>query len=494
MKKLDSITVVGGGTAGFVSALILKTRFPYMKIQVIRSTKIGIIGVGEGSTEHWSEFMKYIGVNFKEVIAECDATFKAGIMFSGWASEDFLHSTSSDFDRLNGQSPFIYSHIISNQRPKNEMNPGRVWKGVIPSHHAQEENNDSPYNQFHFNTHKLNEFLTKKALDKDIKVIDDEIIDVTLNELGEIDTLKGNKAQYTSDFFVDSTGFKRLLIGKLGAKWESHSQYLKMKSAIVFPTEDTNSYPLWTLAKTMDYGWRFRIPTQGRYGNGYIFDSDYISADQAKEEIDKEFGYDVQIGKQINFDPGALDKAWIKNCVAVGLSGNFIEPLEATSIGTSIQQMFLLMHRLPNYTEKTIERYNVDLKGIMNNIRDFIVLHYMTKKNNSQFWIDLQSQKIPDSLAEKLERFKHNIPIEEDFRDTSKYSLFGSNHYIHILYGLDLFDINSIKNEYNMYHHILKEYSVDTVQSVRTYDQETAMMSHKSFLQLVKSQFVRKTA
>jgi tryptophan halogenase len=487
MRKLDSVTIVGGGTAGFVSALILKTRFPYLKVEVIRSTKIGIIGVGEGSTEHWSEFMTYIGVNFKEVIAKCDATFKGGIMFSGWGPEDFLHSTSHDFDKLNGQSHFVYSHLISNQRPKREMNPQRTWREHIPARFAQIENNSAPYNQFHFNTHKLNEFLTNKSIDKGIIVTDDEILDVLLNEQGEVSSLQGNNGQYTADFFIDCTGFKRLLIGKLGAKWESHSKYLKMKSAIVFPTEETNNYPLWTLAKTMDYGWRFRIPTQGRYGNGYIFDSDYINADQAKEEIDKEFGYDVEIGKQINFDPGALDLAWIKNCVAVGLSGNFIEPLEATSIGTSIQQMFLLMHRLPNYTEKTIEKYNADLKGIMNNIRDFIVLHYITKKDNSQFWIDLQSQKIPDSLAEKLERFKHNLPIEEDFRDTSKYSLFGANHYIHILYGLDLFNINSIKNEYNMFHPYIKELAVEILESSRTYDEETAMMTHKRILQVIRS-------
>lgn len=494
MKKLDSATVVGGGTAGFVAALILKTRFPHMKVEVIRSTKIGIIGVGEGSTEHWSEFMKYIGVNFREVIAECDATFKAGIMFSNWGKEDFLHSTSADFDRLNGQSYFIYSHIISNQRPKHEMNPHRVWKDVVPSRFADEENDHSPYNQFHFNTNKLNEFLTKTAIEKDIKVVDDEILDVILNEDGEISLLKGNKKDYTADFFIDSTGFKRVLIGKLGAKWESHSKYLKMKSAIVFPTGATSNYPLWTLAKAMDYGWRFRIPTQGRYGNGYIFDSDYISADQAKEEIDKEFGYDVEIGKQINFDPGALDLAWIKNCVAVGLSGNFIEPLEATSIGTSIQQMFLLMHRLPNYNEKTIERYNKDLKGIMNNIRDFIVLHYITKKDNTQFWVDLKTQVIPDSLAEKLERFRHNLPIEEDFRDSSKYSLFGANHYIHLLYGLDLFDIESIKREHNMFHHYIKEHAIEVLDNVRTYDAETAMMPHKRFIDLILSQPIRKIA
>ena len=494
MRRLESVKVVGGGTAGFVSALILKTRYPHLDIEVIRSTKIGIIGVGEGSTEHWSEFMKYIGVSFKEVIQECDATFKAGIMFQNWGKEDYLHNTSADLDRLNGQSFFIYSHLIANQRPKYEMNPLRSWRNILPSGFADEENDDSPFNQFHFNTHKLNEFLTKVAIEKEIKITDDEIIDVTLNDLGEIDTIKGNKDTYKAEFYIDCTGFKRVLIGKLGAKWESYSKYLKMKSAIVFPTEGTDEIPMWTTAKAMDYGWRFRIPVQGRYGNGYIFDSDYITADQAKDELDKEFSQDIEIKKQINFDPGALDNAWIKNCVAVGLAGNFVEPLEATSIGTSIQQMFLLMHRLPNYTQKTIDLYNKDLKGLMENIRDFIILHYVTKKDNSQFWLDLQNQELPETLQDKLERFKYNLPIEDDFRNVTKYALFGASNWIHVLYGLDLFDIPSIQLEHSMYHPYIRDHALEVLERVRTFEVETPMMSHRMFLEVIKSQAIRKTA
>jgi len=490
MRKLDSVTVVGGGTAGFVAALILITRFPHLDITVVKSDKIGIVGVGEGSTEHWSEFMKYIGSDFREILQECDATFKSGIMFEGWGKEPFLHSTSADYDRLNGQSYFMYSHFISQGAPKNKMNPSRVWRSVVPSYFVDEENRETPYNQFHFNTYKLNDFLYRKSISKGIKVVDDEILDVELNEFGEISNLKGVKSNYTSDFFIDCTGFKRVLIGKLGAKWESHSKYLKMKSALVFPTESNEgpNIPMWTLAKTMDYGWRFMIPTQERNGNGYIFDSDYISADQAKEEIDKEFGRDIEIGKQINFDPGALDKVWIKNCCAAGLSGNFIEPLEATSIGTTIQQIFLLMHRLPNYTQKTIDYYNKDIKDMMNNIRDFIVLHYMTKKDNSQFWLDLHDQEIPDSLADRLERFKYNLPIDDDFRGITKYALFGANHYIHIMYGLDLFDVEAIRNEHNMYHPYIKDHALEVIDTVQEFDMSTTMISHKSFINIIMSQ------
>jgi tryptophan halogenase len=485
MNKLEKISVVGGGTAGFVSALILKSRFPNLDIEVVRSKKIGIIGVGEGSTEHWDEFMKYIGVSFKTVLKHCDATFKSGIMFKGWAPDDFLHSTTADFEAKNGQYLYMYGRQIANGMPKRAMQPNRIWENKIFSDYL--EGKDGPFNQYHFNTNKLNEFLTKVATLKGIKVIDDEILDVVLNERGEIDHLVGEAGSYKSDFYIDCTGFKKILISKLGAKWQSYGEYLKMKSALVFPTGDTEEYNMWTIAQTMDYGWMFRIPTWGRHGNGYIFDSDYITADKAKEEIDKWFGRDVDIGKQINFDPGALDRVWIKNCCAVGLSANFVEPLEATSIGTSIQQMFLLMHRIVNYDEKTIEKYNKDVGDILTNIRDFIILHYQTKKTNTDFWKDVSVAKIPDSLAENLEKWRKNLPIEEDFAGVTKYTLFKEGHHTHILNGLNLLDVEKISQEYFMMHPTLREVAEDAFREMATLEKMTPMVGHKEFIHRIRS-------
>ena len=297
-----SIGVIGGGTAGFVTALILKSRFPHLKIDVICSSKIGIVGVGEGSTEHWNEFLKYIGVSWKSVINRCDATFKAGIMFKGWAEEDYLHSTNPDFEDKTGQYMYVYGNRISKGYPEKSVTPNLVWKGLIDNRYFEDK--DPPFNQFHFNTHKLNSFLHEVAALKGVPVIDDEITDVMLNESGEISSVQGNLKEYKYDFYIDSTGFKRLLISKLGGKWVSHSKYLKMKSAIVFPTEEKSEYNIYTTAQAMDYGWMFTIPVWGRNGNGYIFDSDYITADQAKEEVEKFLGHSITVGKHLTFDPG----------------------------------------------------------------------------------------------------------------------------------------------------------------------------------------------
>ena len=486
MNKIDTISVVGGGTAGFVAALVLKMRFPASKVNVIRSTKIGIIGVGEGSTEHWHEFMQYIGVPFETVIKECDATFKCGIMFKGWTNEDYMHSIGPEKDVKNGQYHSVYGKLIGDRAPKHTLNIPGAWNNRIIASRLENISSGPPWNQYHFNTQKLNDFLTKVAIDRQIDVIDDEILDIVLDNNGKINHLIGEADKYHADFYIDSTGFKKILMTKLGAKWQSHSKYLKMNTAIVFPMEDTEEYNMWTLAQAMDYGWMFKIPVWGRSGNGYIFDSNYITPEQAKLEVEKMLGQEITIGKTLTFDPGALDRVWIKNCCAIGLSASFVEPLEATSIGTSIQQAFLLMHRLPNYDEDNIEKYNKDISDILTNIRDFVILHYITKKDNTQFWKDVQNMPIPESLAKNLKMWKKNLPVADDFRGSTDYKLFSEAHYTHILYGLNLFDTTAIKQEYEMMHPKIKELAEDHIREIRTIAKMEPTVGHKQYIDHVR--------
>lgn len=485
--NIKSIGVIGGGTAGFISALILKSRFPDLHIDVIRSTKIGTIGVGEGSTEHWNEFLKYVGISWKTIIQQCDATFKAGIMFKGWSEKDYLHSTNADFESKTGQYLYCYARQIANGLPQRTMTPQLVWSNLLDNRFVEDK--DPPFNQFHFNTHKLNDFLQETCHAKKINVIDDQVVDVVLNESGAIQKVVGEAKTYTYDFYIDCTGFAKLLIGKLGGKWQSYSKYLKMKSAIVFPTAAQSEYNTWTTARAMDYGWMFNIPVWERSGNGYIFDKDYITAEQAKQEVEQVLGHEIDVKKQIDFDPGALEKVWLKNCCAVGLCANFIEPLEATSIGTSIQQIFLLMHRLPNYTENTVAQYNNDVSNIMENIRDFVILHYQTEKNNTVFWKDLKTTALPDTLANNLERWKNNLPIEEDFNQSSKYVLFKEANFIHIMHGLNLFDRKKIAAEYEMQRKEIKDLAEQKILEIDLYEKSIKSIGHKRFLELIRENY-----
>lgn len=484
-KEIKKIAIVGSGTAGIATALILKTKFEDCQIDVIHSSNIGIIGVGEGSTEHWKEFMQFVGIDQYDLIRKCDATYKMGIMFDNWTEQPYFHSVQHPFTKKHAQYSYIYAKQIAENKLSNELSSKIYWENKVNQWWVNRPE-EFLANQFHFNTYKLNEFLTEFAKNLGIGFIDDEILDVNLDEVGYVESLTGKANSYSYDFYIDSTGFRRILMNKLGAKWVSYKKYLRMKSAVVFQTEDTENYNIWTLARAMDYGWLFRIPVYGRHGNGYIYDGDLIDSNYAEQEIEKLYGRKVQIGKQFNFDPGALDRVWIKNCCAVGLSGSFFEPLEATSIGTSIQQAFLLMHRLKNYDDKIINDYNKSFLDIVENIRDFIALHYMTKKSNTEFWRSFSKENVPDSLLEKLDIWKHKLPIHEDFKNLSDYILFREDNFTLVLHGLGLFDIESIKKEYLSLNQKFKTDAELTLAKEEEFVNSIKKITHKEYIEMIR--------
>ena len=483
MKQVKSLTVVGGGTAGLIAALILKER-SNLDVNLIYSSNIGIVGVGEGSTEHFKEFMSFVGIKPSQIIKECDATFKIGVMFDNWIKDDkYLHSVHFPFNTRFGQYLGVYAKQISEN--SKYIYSDKIEKNLISTKHIDVDLNP-PTNQYHFNTFKLNDFLKNMAISKGINVVDDDIVDVSLDEYGYIDFITGKNLTYSSDFYIDATGFKRVLVNKLDVKWKSFSKYLRLNSAITFPTQDEENYNYWTLAKAMNSGWRFKIPTWGRHGNGYIYDNNFITSDEAKLEVEKELGYEIEIGKTFNFDPGALENVWTKNCVAVGLSGCFFEPLEATSIGLTIQQSFLLMHKIQNYNEDVIKDYNESFNNITENIRDFIFLHYLSKRNDTDFWNNILNLEIPDSLQNNLEKWKTKLPISEDFKNNSTYSMFGPANFITVMHGLNLFDNEAILKEYEFLSNNNKNISSDMINQAKNEDNFFKFIKHKDIIKIIR--------
>ena len=483
MKNVKSLTIVGGGTAGLISALILK-EYSNLEINLIYSSKIGIIGVGEGSTEHFREFMDFVGIKPSEIIKECDATFKVGIMFDNWiVDHKYLHSVGYPFaSNLKESYPVYKKQVIEDLLFFNSKS---YEKNILNKKHIDVDLH-SPTNQYHFNTFKLNLFLKSLAVKKGISIFDDEIIEVELNQEGYIDTVIGEKRKYKSDFYIDTTGFSRILVKKLNVKWNSFSKYLKLNSAITFPTKDEDNYNFWTLAKAMNSGWRFKIPTWGRHGNGYIYDKNFITVDEAKSEVEKELGHEIEIGKTFSFDPGALETVWTKNCVAMGLSGCFFEPLEATSIGLTIQQSFLLMHRLQSYDEKTIKDYNKSFNSIVENIRDFIVLHYLTKRNDTEFWKNILNTEIPESLKDNLEKWKTKFPLDNDFSYTSNYRMFNASNFINVMGGLKMFDKDAVFKEYNF---LSEKHKANAEQSINQHIHDESIgkfINHKEIIKIIR--------
>lgn len=483
MSNVNSIAIVGSGSAGLITALILKTKFSDCRIDIIHSKIIPIVGVGEGSTEHFKYFMDYVGIDQNDMISKTDSTLKLGIMFDGWTEKPYFHSVQIPFCTRYAQYFGVYGKLIGEGLSSNDLSDKMFWDSMI--HHQAGTNVAS---QFHFNTVKLNSYLTNICKERGINVIEDTLTDVIVNDSG-IDSLVGELTNYKYDFYIDSTGFQKLLISKLGANWTSHKEILKMKSAVMFqlPHANENNFDNYTISKAMKYGWMFTIPVWERTGNGYIFDSDYISFEQAKQEVRELFNRDIMFGKEINFDPGFLKTPWVKNCLAVGLSANFIEPLEATSIGSSIQQAFLLINRLPNYTEDVIDSYNKSVVSIMENIRDYVLMHYLTKKTDTQFWIDAANVKLPDKLKNRLELWKTRLPIQEDFYGESNYILFNAVNYILVMHGLGLFHVDSIKNEFEMCSLSIKNH-VSQIQNSIKENEMAPHITHKHYISRIRYQ------
>lgn len=435
---LDNIAIVGGGTSGLVTALILRKTYPKLKIDIVESDKIGIVGVGEGSTEHWANFMQHCDISLSDLIKNTDATFKYGINFDNWNGDgtNYIQTVSSAFNvESQTHSKFVYSWLIANGAGPKEL----IHEYVEKSLHRK------PFwsiNQFHFNTFKLNEFLHNLCESRDIGIIKAEIDHATVNELG-IDTLvttDGRILKY--DFYVDSTGFHRLLLQKtLGATWKSYKKYLPMNSALAFPTDRTDHIPSWTLSRAMDSGWLWRIPTQDRYGNGYVFNDEFLDFEGAQKEVEQFYGYEIEPGKKIKFEAGCLEQCWIKNCAGVGLSTGFVEPLEASAIGCSIQQAFVLETAIASYIPGNgyaAREYNQECKELLENILDFVALHYQVKRQDTDFWKSVHTWGRTDTLEEKLEIFRHKFPGKSDFKN--RRLMFKEANWILIMHGLGLID------------------------------------------------------
>jgi len=476
------VLVAGGGSSGLIAAITLK-KYLNIKVDLVKSDKIGTVGVGEGSTEHFKEFLQLSGIDHTSIIKECGAVYKAGVFFKNFSSKSYMHSTAYPFDIKAGQYRYLYAHQIGFN--DSYLQPNWIKNNCIPKWYMDTPL-EAPTNQFHFDTFKLNDFLINFAKSIGITIYDDEILNVNLDEYGSISSLTGKKTTYTYDFYIDSTGFSKLLISKLGGKWKSFKKYMKMDSAVVFPTEEEDEYNLWSLAQGLNSGWLFKVPVQGRHGNGYVFDSSHITLDEAQKEIEDLFGKKIDFAKSFTFDPGFIDKAWIKNCVAIGLSSLFVEPLEASAIGISIQQSFLLMHRLSNYDNKSIDSYNKSFEDLAINVRDFIVLHYVSDRRDTPFWKDVATVDLPDSLQYKLDMWKTRLPIAEDFNNVVNYGMFQDSNFILVMEGQGLFNREMIKKEFLLKSDLIVKTAKDTIANLKLLDANLKTVGHKEFINYVK--------
>jgi tryptophan halogenase len=494
---INNICILGGGTAGLISALMIKSAFQNLKVTVIESSKIGIIGVGEGSTEHWSKFMHHINISTPDIVRETDATFKLGIKFTNWHGDgtSYYHSLTEEYGGVSDNHGIRYSWLrmlVEDWDPIDTVHDPVFKRGRFLEPLA------TTVHQYHFDTHKLNNYLHKLCSKRGISVIDAEINDVILDEQGYVkELIDADNNTYPYEFYIDGSGFNRIISKKLGAKWIDCSAQLPMNSAIAFPTTRTDEIPGYTESTALSSGWCWRIPTQNRYGNGYVFCDDFISETQAYDEVSmhyKKLGIadNLEIGKKVKFNAGYVDKFWIKNCVSVGLSGMFVEPLEASSIGATIQQIAGLAGQIFYYergNDVISNLYNTTLEDVAKNIIDFIQLHYFTQRTDSEFWRWCKNNiAMTEFNSQYLEHFKQHSVNGLPFLNRPLI-MFGDMNYTQVMHGLRMFKNNEyLKSKYNNHIKEAYEHIADTTlrQGARA-DDTIPWFTHRAALEELKN-------
>lgn len=480
---IDSVTIVGGGTAGLTTGLILRAAYPDMKIQLIRSDTIDIVGVGEGTTEHWRDFLEFVKINPAEFFIHCGSTFKHGIYFKNWNGDgkDYLHNVPT---YIIEESRIGHPNVLHKLIVENENQMSMFDEFIINSQHYQPVLEST--NQYHFDTFKLNEFLNDVCAKRRIDIIVDTITSV--EALGSVKKLHGEKGIYESDFYIDATGFAKVVHSQVGSDWKDCREYLPMNSAVTFPTKLDDKFPAYTAATALSSGWVWQIPTQERYGNGYVYCDDFITEDQAIEEVTKYYGHELDIRKKFKFGAGYLRNVWNKNCLAVGLSASFIEPLEATNIGTAIQQALAFVNHIGLYdpnSDSVQDSYNKKFAKVFENTVDFVQLHYFTKRKDSDFWKNSHNIKKTDFNEATIELYKKKIPLWTDF--ANPYALFNNFNWTMVLTGLELIDRQSYLDQWNKL-----PYDTKTEADIKLdvyYTREAPVLGHKEAINYIKDTY-----
>lgn len=436
-KPIKRVVVAGGGTAGWMTAaLCRKVLGSQLDITLVESEDIGIVGVGEATIPPIQIFNQYLGIDEKDFLKATNGTIKLAIKFENWRviGESYYHTFGAPGANM-GFCSFQHYWLRAKQAGLQaslwdfDLNYLSCKEGKFGKINSQNPIHEMQY-AYHFDSALYGKYLRKLSERAGVKRVEGIIDKVAVNvDSGAIDSLKLKNGEIIEgDLFIDCTGFRGLLIKQtLGVNYEDWSHYLPANTAFAVPTERFEKTLPYTRSIAHKVGWQWRIPLTHRNGNGIVFSNQYMSDQQA---IDTLMGNldSPALGdpRKISFCTGRTEQQWHKNVVSVGLSSGFLEPLESTSIHLIQSAIVRLLKMFPNQgiTQSTIDTYNAESKTEFETIRDFIILHYhLTERDDSDFWNDMRTMKIPSRLENKMAIFADNAAIFNDnndiFRDAS---------------------------------------------------------------------------
>lgn len=449
---MKNIVILGGGTAGWIAAsglarALLKGRTNEFNVTLIESDEIGTIGVGEATIPSILEFIRFLNIDERDFIKNTDATFKLGIEFINWRTLD--HKYFHPFGTLGPEidNKPLFAHWM---REKLGGSTQELMELSIAAKLAQQsrillptQSNQIGFNNYghalHFDAGLVAKYLKDYAMSFGVKHIIGEVQNVQKDDNGNIralDLVSGE--QISGDFFIDCSGFRSLLLGDaLGVEFEDWSQYLPCDSAFAIQTEAVETPRAYTKSIAQSAGWMWQIPLRSRVGNGYVYSSNFISDDEAKQTLLNNLdSKPINEPRKIKFKAGTRKVHWKKNCLALGLASGFLEPLESTSIHLVIANLYRFLDLFPSQKDATYleSKFNQFAIDEILEIRDFIILHYCaTERDDSDFWQYCSSMQIPESLKGKIELFKKSGKIVTEF-----YDLFKPTSWAAVMIGMGL--------------------------------------------------------
>jgi tryptophan halogenase len=502
---LKKIVVVGGGAAGWLTALYAKKIYLDAEVTLIESDEIGILGAGESSTPHLIQLLEYLEVPITDVIKACKATIKTSLKMVDWSSKGTFHhpfvtyqgvTNDSNWKRKSyfDEEVFNFAHLSAPLLGHELKDYSTLEKTAesfkVPFIENLETKNFETYSSYslHFNASLFAAFLKSIGVPRGVIRKEGIVTEIITDDLNYITALKTDKEVIEADFVFDCTGFKRLIVGNFyQSKWKSHTDNLPAKKAVPFFLEPDGILPTHTEAKAMKYGWMWKAPLQDRYGCGYVFDSDYISDEEAIQEIETYLGYEPLYPRQqkgaFKFSAGCYETIWVKNALAVGLSAGFLEPMEGTSIMQTIITLRRFMSDKSNINSrnaKVIEKYNNHYLRETNELVSGVYLHYLSDRADTPFWKEFRiKNKTPEKVEYLLEVVKEKA-LSNAF-DFQECSVLNDWHCNWLLLGNGLIDRDVLVNLGKRYN--IEERQKEYLRLLAEDDARIAQsIGHKEFL------------